>query len=483
MSIQDFRGQGPPADIGTFQSPCSILIYQYTFSGTTYVCAARQGDRGWVLVTPPSTVASTVINAAIVANPNGAEFYVKRANYSITATIIDSGSNDISIDCEQGTVFTLANTVNAPVIFLTSCARWIFRNLKIDGNRVNQAGGPFEGIAMNAAVDCEFEHLWFINVGERAIAAAVGSDRVQMLNCKCENSGKGFVADASEFALIQGCYCNNVGAGLADDCHLLINGSDYGQIVDCRVHQCLGDGASIYTSSHCRVAGLIADNYGLVTDDHVGVDLHTAIRSVVEGCVFYGCNYGVILDNSSERNVVANNEVVLSGRAGIILDSLSRRNLISGNMVDGSGNIVGYAGIHVESERNTICDNKVLEDRTGVARTQTIGININGGDFNLISDNYIVNNKTYGIFLAAGSTYNQIEDNFTADHDTGCLRIDNANCLKNTITHNCFEEGAISDAGGAHGCVAYLNYDPSAGAMIATINPPAVVGGGGGALP
>jgi hypothetical protein len=68
MSIEDFRGQGPPADIGTFQSPCSIIVYQYIFSGTVYYVAARQGDRGWVLV-DYGTVALTVLQAAVTALP------------------------------------------------------------------------------------------------------------------------------------------------------------------------------------------------------------------------------------------------------------------------------------------------------------------------------------------------------------------------------------------------------------------------------
>jgi len=67
------------------------------------------------------------------------------------------------------------------------------------------------------------------------------------------------------------------------------------------------------------------------------------------------------------------------------------------------------------------------------------------------------------------------------DGDIGCGRVNTITCDNNRITGNNFDEGAISDAG--TGTVAYLNFDPSAGAMIATINAPLVVGGGGGALP
>jgi hypothetical protein len=71
MSIEDLRGQGPPGDVGTFQFPASVVIYRFTFSGTTYVCAARHGDRGWVLVdylseTPANT--SIVLQAALAVS-------------------------------------------------------------------------------------------------------------------------------------------------------------------------------------------------------------------------------------------------------------------------------------------------------------------------------------------------------------------------------------------------------------------------------
>jgi hypothetical protein len=66
MSLQDFRGQGPPGDIGTFQLPCNILVFKYVFSGTTYTCAARAGVRGWILVSY-GVVVATVVQGAVDA--------------------------------------------------------------------------------------------------------------------------------------------------------------------------------------------------------------------------------------------------------------------------------------------------------------------------------------------------------------------------------------------------------------------------------
>lgn len=62
--LQDFRQEGPPADIGTYQLPCSVMVFKHTFSGTDYYYAIRSGDRGWVLI-DVGVDPATVINNAL----------------------------------------------------------------------------------------------------------------------------------------------------------------------------------------------------------------------------------------------------------------------------------------------------------------------------------------------------------------------------------------------------------------------------------
>jgi len=66
--LQDLRQEGPPADIGTFQVPCDIIAFSHVFSGVTYYCALRAGDRGWVLI-DHGTVALTVLQSAVNSIP------------------------------------------------------------------------------------------------------------------------------------------------------------------------------------------------------------------------------------------------------------------------------------------------------------------------------------------------------------------------------------------------------------------------------
>lgn len=137
------------------------------------------------------------------------------------------------------------------------------------------------------------------------------------------------------------------------------------------------------------------------------------------------------------------------------------------------------------ANRCVVANNVVLDNSYGDAGNND-GIKIYASSNNVIIGNVIAdtqNQQRYGIVLDAAATENSIENNYTKDNLTACLRINNANCVRNMITNNQFDEGNISDIGGAHNCRAWLNYDPSANVFIATINAPAVVGGGGGALP
>jgi hypothetical protein len=81
--LQDFRQEGPPGDIGTYQMPCSVLVFQFTFSGTTYIVAMRSGVSGWSLISQ-GTDAATVINAAIA---DGGFALMKAGFYTIQSVI------------------------------------------------------------------------------------------------------------------------------------------------------------------------------------------------------------------------------------------------------------------------------------------------------------------------------------------------------------------------------------------------------------
>jgi hypothetical protein len=114
--MEDLRGSGAPADIGLYELPVSAIVYLHTFSGTTYVCAAQQGDRGWILIghLPHTGVnATTVINAALAL---GGKVFVAKATYN-GITMLTVNQSDMVFECEAGTVFNVDDTGIASVAY------------------------------------------------------------------------------------------------------------------------------------------------------------------------------------------------------------------------------------------------------------------------------------------------------------------------------------------------------------------------------
>jgi len=90
-------------------------------------------------------------------------------------------------------------------------------------------------------------------------------------------------------------------------------------------------------------------------------------------------------------------------------------------------------------------------------------------------------NESYGILLDDNTDYTHITNFGTNSNVTACVRVNNANCNRNVLTNNFFDEGNISDAG--TNTRAWLNYDPSANVFIVAINPPVTTGVGAEPLP
>ena len=165
--LQDFRGQGAPADIGTFVMPCSVVIYQARFGGTTYVCAARQGERGWVLISYlPLTGANatTVINAALAALTAGRtwkETVVVIGNYVDLGTINAPSYVLLMI---QGSWRLEANHAGSWLVNAAGVAGNVWIEIcggKLDGNQANQVSGG-NVINFRMSDDCWVHHMEII---------------------------------------------------------------------------------------------------------------------------------------------------------------------------------------------------------------------------------------------------------------------------------------------------------------------------------
>lgn len=85
-SLQDYRQQGSPADMGTYYFPSSSIVFQFTWQGTTYTIALRAGVSGWTLVSQ-GVDAYTVIQTVITELGNNSVHYFFPYQYVLSAAL------------------------------------------------------------------------------------------------------------------------------------------------------------------------------------------------------------------------------------------------------------------------------------------------------------------------------------------------------------------------------------------------------------
>lgn len=165
--IQDFRQEGPPGDIGTFQITSSVLIFQFTFSGVTFNVALRAGVRGWVLISS-STVFSTVLLAAATDIVEGLIVFKPYSTYTMTAAV--TMGPGIMLDFQGATLDITA--LNVVAITMNSVdANWVhnkitgIKNVKVVGAQANTSTWLCQIGQVDAGVMLENINMSWVNNG------------------------------------------------------------------------------------------------------------------------------------------------------------------------------------------------------------------------------------------------------------------------------------------------------------------------------
>lgn len=544
--LDDIRKHGPPADIGLFQFSATAMVFQFNFSGTAYTVAMASGVSGWMLIAQSVAGADDVeINAAIdyVGALGGGCVVLLEGIYNTTAWITIDYDNFTFQGMGQSTVIRIANGANVGGVRVgsgvTQYDNVILRDFEVDGNRANQTGGTgLHGISIENAKQAMVDNIhthdnypWEVHdSGGSGISVYHLCEEVTIQNCYVYDTGDRAIQVAGTGHIIVNNYTyNSYDRGISLDVvepdtnrypanKVIVSGNN------CVITR---DGSMIGNTTEMGTYFIIENNYieaptnsGIrIFVEHATISGNEILDPGTDGIFLYQCgwlvcdgNYfedvgqdGIDAFGFKDSMVFSNNIFYDINQHGIHFDGTTPEYVtIIGNqffecsvqtvntwdvihLEDGqyftiSGNQIycGQArhGIHLESGvvDITITGNSIIG-------ADTDGIHLVGASNNLISANTIMSSGAYGIQVDAASIENQIQGNYTQENSTACARINNANCVRNIFTGNCFDEGDISDAGGGHNCVAYLNYDPSAGTFITTINPPGVVGGGGGALP
>ena len=395
MTMQDFRGQGPPGDIGSFQLPCSVIVYQHTFSGTTYIVAARSGDRGWVLVNY-GTVAVTVINSAIAVRGKAA---VASGIYTLTASVTDQGLNDGLLEgFGRSTIFRVANATTINAIDITSVNGWIIRDLAVDGNEANNpdAANPAlqSGIRLYDCLDCEVASCFTYSCRYHGIYTSQGSRH---------------------------------------DIH------------DNHVTLCHAHAVEIASDRSTISANVIYASFG------AGLLFHAYGYNTAYGNVLHQNGYhGIEVDSASVFNTIIGNELVNNSGIGIIITS-GTDNLITGNTLRLDSGWDGEIYVGVGNHRTVIVGNTISEHQHAhgvyittsddciisdnmIRNNADQGINIQSSDRTLITDNRIISNTNFGIRILYGdSVENRVIGNHFTGNGAGCISDGGTNTILPTV--------------------------------------------------
>jgi len=413
MTLQDFRGQGPPADIGTFQLPCSVLVFQHVFSGTTYFCAVRSGAQGWVLIdygANPATVTNSALSEATAHDVT----LLLRENWTITATL----SVPVGVHL-KGVGWRYSLNYNAG----GNCITIAGDNAKVsDLKIVVVAGAGGAGTRPNCIyaanrTNLEVRSVWL--VGD----STVGDDGSEVRQCS-----------------------------------IAFETVTYSGVHDCRMESNRRHGITLQTASDSNTVSGNTCNGNI---QH-GITVLSSSSNTVFGNTCIGNIYSGILLYVAYNNTVSGN--TCNGNAWGIAVQDSSSNTVSGNTCNGN---TRHGITVISSSSNTVSGNTCNDNDVNNTGTYD-GINlVNGSSGNIVSHNTCKNNDRWGVMVDNDSDYNKVHGNYTGGNTSGSIRVNSADCNSNQIEWNTVEEGAPSDAGTT--TRSYGNYDPSANAFVGDV--------------
>lgn len=381
--LQDFRQEGPPADIGTFQLPCSVLVLQHTFSGTTYIVAIRSGDRGWVLVDLDAD-ASTVIQSGVDSVPAiGGTICLLNDIFTLTANIVMWIRTDINF-YGGGTVITQANGADiAHLFYFHDCVEGGVYNMRFDGNGDNQTGGSS-----------------IIHIGGTTERLCV--DNVSISNAY--NFCVYISGTANQNWVVDSYFTDSDNAAIAIVYSSQITGSN----TIARNH--------IYHTNSFGIALILADG-NLIIDNTIRQDPADTNNEPIN------------LDRSS-NNLIMGNKGYTSGDVGLSIHTGGTTTLSFGNQIIGNEFYANqFDGIHIlqYSQNNQIIDNFCWNNNQANDQINDhSGIRVEGANClsNFIQNNTCIDTQetktqTYGIYLLDLTAnnivrYNDLQDNLVA---------------------------------------------------------------------
>jgi len=450
--LQDFRQEGAPADIGVFQLVTGVMVFKHTFAGTTYVCAIRRGERGWVLIDYlPETAANTatVINSAIASGAE--EVTLTGDTFTINAAITDNGQDDVTFaGMGKKTILYVANATQINAFEIDARTGWVLKDFQINGNKANNVDGGVRTIQngvhlANVATNIRISGVTVRNTVRTGIK--IGSETTQhtgpqyvlvtdcdILDCGLTGvllDGDGICGYGAIRCIVSN--CTAVGSNLHGI--MFVGGEEIVIEGNQAMESVTTDGICLYNCDHVTIqANVCGDNYnyGIVISQAAAAIQNAPSHWVtISGNVVYDTdiNDGIYLMGSAanihEQIVIANNTVKGPANNGIATNYATEL-VISGNTVETCGN-----GIFLDHSSWATITGNFVSDTTGygIGLSNTPNVNITGctcklntlQGINIInaSDNFVVSGC-----LVQGSSENNIHTESNNGTISDCAVLD-----------------------------------------------------------
>jgi len=382
------------------------------------------GVGGWILVTPPNTDASTVIQAALnglTAGRTLKERVVLQGNFNLSATILIPSYTLLIIDGK----LTLNNGVNTSVL-QSFTLDTIHNQIEIhggiiEGNKGNQATG--HGIYLYQPNDCTVQGVTVRNCKEFGIFFSWGGEanihRNWILNNDVTLSGKSGIR----------IYWNTDHAGTVVANNICQYNVEHGLLLHALyAYTVVGNSLMRNTKSGINVDAGGMGPEGVITGNTISFNTERGI-----------------LTSNPQGLTIASNELHGNGFEGVLIGAgATGVQVTSNNLRDNSlGNANTYDDIQVLSNGHIIVANTIInhlgnfDDRNGIfinggnnclvasnriSGHKTDGIKITSGNLNFLTGNTVTGVTGYGVNITdAASDSNRVKNNDLRGNTAGCI--------------------------------------------------------------
>ncbi len=354
------------------------------------------------------------INAALTAAAGG-KVYLAEGTYTIAASI--SVPNDTTLaGSGAATVITVPNSFNSSINALTNSTTGgngkgvVIQDMKLDGNRANQASGSMRGI-------------YFTGIGSGADSSAVQGGKISNVHADNWNT-HGIYVTSSANSAITGNSAQNSYTGIEVNASAQVtitHNAARGGATGIRVTSNTGvatvsnntvssvSGSGIYMQNNSTAVS-VSNN--TLMSNNVGLELSLSSSANITGNVISNSTTNGMSMSYASYSTITSNTVRLSGGNGINFGSSTNNTVSTNTFYDNGGSSTNNALYLINSDNNSLTNN-TINDSSATTTNYAIVISDANSDTNYLAGNTLgggsINDQGTGTILGGqvgtGSNY------------------------------------------------------------------------------